>query len=177
MPIHHLAVAVKDVHAAHDFYTKGMGFTLAKVVKNLSPAGGWTKHLFYDIGDGSLFAIWDMRGMKDVLPDDSWRGGLSTGAGLPVWVNHIAFTCDGAGDMEVRKQRWLAYGRTVIEVDHEFVRSIYTNDPDGTFVEWTYNVRALTEDDRIEAERLLLDDSPSDHPGEAAIFHSPPVAV
>ena len=77
----------------------------------------------------------------------------------------------------VRKQRWLAYGRTVIEVDHEFVRSIYTNDPDGTFVEWTYNVRALNEADRIEAERLLLDDSPSDQPGEAAIFHSPPVAV
>jgi hypothetical protein len=44
-------------------------------------------------------------------------------------------------------------------------------------VEWTYNVRALNDDDRVEAERLLVDDSPSDQPGEAAIFHSPPVAV
>ena len=86
----------------------------------------------------------------------------------------MAFACDGADDIELRKQRWIDYGRTVIEVDHGFVRSIYTNDPDGTFVEWTYNTRALNEADREEAERLLLDDEPSTQAGESAIFHFPP---
>ena len=63
--IHHSAIAVKDVDKAHRFYTEAMGFELVAVVKRLAPAPtkGWTKHLFYDQGDGTLFALWDLRGM------------------------------------------------------------------------------------------------------------------
>jgi len=52
--------------------------------------------------------------------------------------------------------------------------SIYTRDPDGTFVEFTYPTRVLTEADRAEAERLLADDSPATEPDyEAVIYKSP----
>ena len=160
--IHHLAVATKDIREAHHFYTEVMGFALVKAVKRKAPGGGGTKHLFYDMGDGALFALWDLRGLEgDTLPPDAWRSGLSTGLGLPGWVNHIAFEAADAADFERRKARWLENGYHVSEVDHDFIRSAYTFDPDGTMVEWTYRTAALTEADRIEAEAILADDSPA----------------
>ncbi len=63
--IHHLAIAVKDVDRSHHFYTEVMGFRLVKAVKRKAPGGGWTKHIFYDMGSGKLFAIWDLRGLED----------------------------------------------------------------------------------------------------------------
>src|ERR1700730_4824742 len=175
MPVHHLAVAVKDVAKSHDFYTNAMGFKLAKVVKRQTPDGGWTKHIFYDIGDGTLFAIWDLRGIEGIVVEATdWRGGMSTGCGLPYWVNHVAFQCADREALEHKKQRWLDCGKNVVEVDHELIVSIYKKDPDGTFVEWTYTTRELTDADRKEAERLLADDSPATEPDyQGTIFKSP----
>ncbi len=172
---HHVAVAVKDVQRAHEFYTEAMGFELVKVVKRKSPDGGWTKHIFYDTGDGSLFAIWDLKGIEGVVVEpDGWRGGMSEGCGLPYWINHIAFGCRDRDELERRKQRWLDTGNNVVEVDHEFIVSIYTKDPEGTLVEWTYGTRELNEDDRSEALRLLADDSPATQPEYGGvIFKSP----
>ena len=179
MGVHHLAVAVKDVAKAHEFYTEAMGFELAKVVKRQTPEGGWTKHIFYDIGDGTLFAIWDLRGIEGVVIEaDAWKGGMSTGAGLPYWVNHVAFQVADRSALDAKKQRWLDYGKNVVEVDHEFIVSIYTKDPDGTLVEWTMATRALTADDRAEAERLLADDTPATEPDyEGVVTKSPNRAV
>lgn len=57
-----------------------MGFKLVKVVKRKSPDGGWTKLISYDCGNGEQFAIWDLRGIEDVvIKTDEWRGGISTG--------------------------------------------------------------------------------------------------
>ena len=174
--IHHTAIAVKDPDKAHEFYTKAMGFELVKIVKRLAPNGGWTKHIFYDTGNGELFAIFDLRGLEEagVLDPDTWRGGMSKAAGLPYWVNHFAFGCDGADDLELKKKHWLDYGLNVAEVEHEWIHSIYTRDPDGTLVEFTYDTRPLNDGDRIEAEQLLVDNSPATQPEyEAKVFKSP----
>jgi len=173
---HHVAIAVKDATKAHKFYTEAMGFELVKVVKRKTPEGGWTKHIFYDTGDGDgLFAIWDLRGLAgEVLEDADWRGGMSTGAGLPYWVNHIAFDCKDAGGLQECLQRWLDLGYHVTEVKHEFIHSIYTRDPDGTLVEFTYDTQPLNEDDQVEAVELLADDSPATVPDYAGIVHRSP---
>jgi catechol 2,3-dioxygenase-like lactoylglutathione lyase family enzyme len=176
--IHHSAIAVKDIEKAHRFYTEAMGFELAAVVKRLAPAPakGWTKHLFYDQGDGTLFALWDLRGLEEAgeLDSESWRGGFSKGMGLPYWINHFAFTVSGPEEIEEKKQHWLAYGLNVAEIHHEFIHSIYTRDPDGTLVEWTYYTRALNEADRELALRLLNDDSPATEPDYPVAIHHPP---
>lgn len=168
--IHHLAIAVKDVRRAHHFYTEVMGFRLVKVVKRKASVGGWTKHIFYDMGQGKLFAIWDLRGLEGAaVQPDEWRSSISTGLGLPNWVNHIAFECDGPEELEARKQRWLDHGYHTSEVDHDFIRSIYTFDPDGNMVEWTYKTRPLDDADLEEAMLLLEDDTPatiSDYEGQ-----------
>jgi catechol 2,3-dioxygenase-like lactoylglutathione lyase family enzyme len=171
---HHVAIAVKDAAKAHEFYTGAMGFTMVKVVKRQTPEGGWTKHIFYDTGHGELFAIWDLRGIEGVVIDADWKGGLSTGAGLPWWVNHVAFGVASMEDLQRHKQRWLDTGHNVSQVDHEFIVSIYTKDPDGTLVEFTYQTRALTSDDIEEGEALLADDSPATEPEyEGEFFRSP----
>jgi catechol-2,3-dioxygenase len=48
--------------------------------------------------------------------------------------------------------------------DHAFIRSIYTYDPDGIWIEWTYDTRPRNEADRLEAEAILADDTPSPVP-------------
>jgi catechol 2,3-dioxygenase-like lactoylglutathione lyase family enzyme len=170
--IHHLAVATKDIAKAHHFYTEVMGFALVKAVKRKAPGGGWTKHLFYDMGDGSLFALWDLRGLErnGVLDPQDWRGGLSVGAGLPNWINHIAFEATDADDFERRVQHWLRHGYHVSMVDHDFIRSAYTIDPDGTMVEWTHRTQPLTAQDRLEAAAILADDSPATEPDYEGTF-------
>jgi catechol 2,3-dioxygenase-like lactoylglutathione lyase family enzyme len=156
MAFHHVAVATRDLAATHRFYVEAMGFTLAKVVAAKTPEGGWAKHLFYDSGGGELFAVWDLH--DESLGD--WSPGLSTGLGLPQWVNHIAFTARDAEHLEACKRRWLAQGSDVAEVDHGWCVSIYTRDPNGTMVEWCWSTRALDATDRAEAQRLLADPNP-----------------
>ncbi len=163
--IHHVALATKNIHRAHHFYTRAMGFRLVKAVKRQAPGGGWTKHLFYDMGSGALFALWDLRGLEGIqLEPDAWRSGMSTGLGLPGWVNHIAFEAAGHEDIERHRKLWLDNGYHVSEVDHGFIRSIYTFDPDGTMVEWTCKVCPLSAADSEEALAILEDDSPATEP-------------
>jgi len=175
MAFHHVALAVKDVHRSHEFYTEVMGFKLVKVVKRKSPEGGWTKHIFYDTGDGELFAIWDLRGLEgEGLKSADWRPGMSTGVGLPYWINHIAFECKDLAGLRAATQRWLDKGYHVSEVRHEFIHSVYTRDPDGTLVEFTYDTKVLDQGDLDEAAELLADDSPATVPDYEAVVHKSP---
>jgi catechol 2,3-dioxygenase-like lactoylglutathione lyase family enzyme len=189
--IHHLAITPKDFKKSHEFYTEVMGFTLVKIVKRQAMGGakaGWTKHVFYDTGHGSYFVLWDLH--LEGLADEDWKAPISTGLGLPWWINHIAFEVADLDELEAKKQHWLATGNKVSEVVHEFITSIYTKDPDGNMVEFTCNTRALDDDDLEEAHRLLIDDTPAvdpDYPGviylpdgriiEAASSGSEPVPV
>ncbi|WP_185059876.1 VOC family protein [Pseudonocardia eucalypti] len=169
---HHVAIAAKNVKRSHRFYTEAMGFTLKKVVKRQTPVGGWTKHIFYDTGNG-LFAIWDLTGIQGVVIEEGdWQGGI--GNGLPYWVNHVAFDCHDIGGLEACKQRWLDHGYHVSEVKHEFIHSIYTRDPDGTLVEFTYDTQPLTEADEREAAELLADDTPAQVPDYEGVGHHSP---
>jgi catechol 2,3-dioxygenase-like lactoylglutathione lyase family enzyme len=172
--IHHLAITPKNFPESHRFYTEVMGFTLVKIVKRQAMGGrkaGWTKHVFYDTGHGSYFVLWDLH--LTGLADDDWKAPISTGLGLPWWINHFAFEVDSLEELEARKQHWLATGNKVSEVVHEFITSIYTRDPDGNMVEFTCNTHPLTEQDRIEAARLLLDDSPAEEPDYAGTIYLP----
>ena len=175
MAFHHVAIAVKDADRAHRFYTEAMGFTLVKIVKHKTPDGGWTKHIFYDTGDGELFATWDLRGLEGVVLNDAdWQGGMSTGAGLPYWVNHLAFDSKDIGGLEFAKQRWLDLGYNVTEIKHEFIHSIYTRDPDGTLVEFTYDTQPLGLADIAEANELLMDNTPATESDYGGILHRSP---
>jgi len=155
MGFHHLAIATRDIRATHAFYTDAMGFALVKVA--VGPAGkrGFAKHLFYDAGDGELIAFWDLHDPD--LPED-WTPAIASGLGLPTWTNHFAFRAGDRADLGRRRERWLAHGFDVMEIDHGWCVSIYTHDPNGILVEFCATTGDFAEPERALA--LLEDPAP-----------------
>jgi catechol 2,3-dioxygenase-like lactoylglutathione lyase family enzyme len=150
MAFHHVAIATRDLEATHRFYSEPMGFELVNVDVIAYMECGWARHLFYDTGGGELFAIWDLH--DEHLPD--FDPAISTGLGLPNFVNHIAFAAASLDDLDRRRDRWLAHGLDVVRVDHGWCLSIYTTDPNGTMVEFCCTTRVFdTSDRRRAAER------------------------
>jgi catechol 2,3-dioxygenase-like lactoylglutathione lyase family enzyme len=173
MPFHHVAIATRDTEANHRFYAEATGFELAKVeIGRTETAGGWAKHLFYETGGGELIAFWELH--DDTLPQPT-PSALSTGVGLPIWVNHIAFHAVDRADIEKRKARWLEHGHDVMEIDHDWCWSIYTVDPNGVLVEFCMMTRALNATDRSEALALMRNPNPPlpSH-GKPPQFHKAP---
>ena len=154
MGYHHLAIATRDLDATHRFYTEAMGFELVKAVAAPTPdgSGGWARHLFYDTGNGEMFAIWDLH--DDGIPPD-FSPAISTGLGLPSWVNHIAFAAADLDDIARRRDRWLANGHDVLEINHGWCTSIYCDDPNGIAVEFCTTTATFGTADRDEADAIL----------------------
>lgn len=159
MGVSHIALAVKDIQATHRFYTEAMGFELVKV-EIVPQKGGFARHAFYSTGSDvdQLIAFWDL---SNVPGSESLKTDICRDLGLDPLTNHIAFQADGYDDIERRKQRLLAFGRNVLEIDHGWVHSIYAEDPDGIAVEFAFLTRALTEEDAREAHELLHAEAPT----------------
>ena len=101
-------------------------------------------------------AIWDLHDAD--LPD--FNPAISTGLGLPTFVNHIAFAADSLDDLDARKERWLGQGHDVVRIDHGWCVSIYANDPSGIMVEFCVTTRVLTDQDARDGLRVALEASP-----------------
>jgi catechol 2,3-dioxygenase-like lactoylglutathione lyase family enzyme len=156
MGFHHVAIATRDAKANHEFYSGPMGFRLVRVEVAKSGESGSAKHLFYDTGGGEMIAFWDLHDPS--LPED-WSSAISTGLGLPVWTNHIAFNARDLEDIARRRDRWLDHGVDVMEIDHGWCTSIYAQDPNGILVEFCTTTREFTEVDHEDALRLLAAES------------------
>lgn len=158
MGFHHVAFAARDLAVNHRFYTDAMGFELVKaVVAPTDAPGGWAKHVFYDTGNGEMIAFWE-------LHDDRMAGretAISTGLGFEPWVNHLAFAADSVGDLERRRDRWLAHGHDALQVDHGFCVSTYTMDPNGILVEFCVDTKPYTADDKADAMSVLAEATPA----------------
>jgi catechol 2,3-dioxygenase-like lactoylglutathione lyase family enzyme len=167
MGYHHIALATRDLVATHGFYTEAMGFELVKSVVAPTDVGGWAKHLFYDTGDGTMVAFWELH--DDRMTD--FDPAISTGLGLEPWVNHVAFATDDLEGLEAARERWLDLGHDVIEVDHGFCASVYTMDPNGILVEWCTDTAPLTEDDRRRALEMVTATAPDLEDAPVPVFH------
>ncbi len=158
MGVSHIALAVKDVAASHRFYTEAMGFELVKT-EVMAKGGGFARHLFYSTGSAAdqMMALWDL---SNVPGHEQIRTDISRDLGFDEYTNHIAFTVEDLDGLEACKQRWLGLGHSVVEIDHGWVSSIYTSDPDGITVEFAVVTRPPGEADRAEALALLADPAP-----------------
>lgn len=157
MGFHHIALATRDTAATHDFYTRVMGFRLVKVVAGPTPGSdeGWSKHFFYETGtaDGGMLAFWEIH---DAHIGTEFEVDLNRAAGLPWWVNHLAFDAPTMEMLHERRDHWRRCGHTVLEVDHEFCVSIYLRDPNGNMVEFCHTRRPFTADEHERAVAVLL---------------------
>jgi catechol 2,3-dioxygenase-like lactoylglutathione lyase family enzyme len=156
MAFHHVAIATRDLEATHRFYSEAMGFDLVNVDVIPYMERGWARHLFYDTGNGEMIAIWDLH--DEGLPD--FNPAISTGLGLPNFVNHLAFASADLEDQAARKDRWLAHGHDVVRIDHGWCVSIYANDPNGIMVEFCCTTRVFDSGDHAGARDRLLAAAP-----------------
>jgi catechol 2,3-dioxygenase-like lactoylglutathione lyase family enzyme len=148
---HHVAYACKDIEETTRFY-EALGFPLQYT--EVSPAregGGFLRHIFFDTGDGSCLAFFDVH---DVGEQPDWRSDISTGNGLPVWVNHIAFRADKARQDDARARMDAAGIKPLMEIDHHWCHSLYYADPNGIMIEFCVDTPGFTPDPE-EAHRLL----------------------
>jgi catechol 2,3-dioxygenase-like lactoylglutathione lyase family enzyme len=154
MSYHHLALATRNIGAIHDFYEGVMGFELVKVEIAKVMAGGWAKHYFYRMGgnDSCFIAFWEMH---DVPGCEDFETSLSKAAGLPDEMNHVAFAVSSVEELDARRAQWTKAGKSVIEVDHNWCRSIYTKDPNDNLVEFCLTTGTFTADDRARAVAAL----------------------
>lgn len=168
MAIHHIALATNDLSATHRFYTEAMGFTLVHVEDGTTEVpGGWFHHALFDTGDGALLAFMELHDERCT----DFDAAISRGLGLPSWVNHLAFGVDDLESLDVARDRWLRCGLDVVRMEHNHAISLYTEDPNGTLVEWCCQTRAYSDTERSEASaRLIADDLPRDAPTEMEFF-------
>ena len=134
MAYHHLALAARDMAAVHHFYEEVMGFELVKVEVAPVQEGGWAKHFFYRMdGDDSKFiAFWELH---DVPGTANLETNLCRAAGLPDYINHIAFAVSKATwDQAVERldERGIKHSGPK---DRGFMDSIYFKDPLGLLIE------------------------------------------
>ena len=160
MGYHHLALAARDMTAIHHFYEEVMGFELVKVEVAPVQDGGWAKHFFYrmDGNDSHFVAFWELH---DVPGTARLETNLARAAGVPDYINHIAFAVSSAGELDRRKARWLAAGCDVMEIDHGWCHSIYTKDPNDNLVEFCLTIGAFSAADRDEAVAALSATAPA----------------
>ena len=72
-------------------------------------------------------------------------------------------------DYERRKQQWLGAGLDVMEVDHNWCKSIYTKDPNDNLVEFCLTTGSFSEEDRKTALAELETKAPN--------FSKPPASM
>lgn len=147
---HHLAFACRDIHETHRFYSEIMGFDLIHT-ETKQMGSGYFRHIFFDIGDGSCIAFFDLHGVGE---PENFKTGISTGLGLPPWVNHLAFRGDKARKQEVAGKLAAAGLKIEMEMDHGWVQSMYFMDPNGIMLEISEDTPGITAD-REEAVRLM----------------------
>ena len=160
MGYHHLALAARDMAAIHHFYEEVMGFELVKVEVATVPDGGWAKHFFYRMdGDDSRFiAFWELH---DVPGTERLETNLSRAAGVPDFINHIAFAVPTADELARRKQRWLAADRDVLEIDPAGATRSTPRIPNENLVEFCLTTGAFTAADRAAAIAALTASVPT----------------
>ena len=162
MGVNHIAIAVKDIEATHRFYTEAMGFELVKV-EIVAKGEAFARHAFYSTGSerDQMIAFWDLSRLVDpaALKTDICRD-----LGLEPLTNHLAFSASDVPDLMRRKERWLGLGYDVLEIDHNWIHSIYTEDPDGIVVEFAVMTQEFTEQDSAEALDLLRAENPPASP-------------
>lgn len=141
---HHHAVRTHDMTKTREFYEGVLGMPLT---------GSWVEeydvikktpsnyvHCFFELGDGSALGFFQFQdGMRDEpmpMPRDPYE-------------HHIALDVATIADVKYFMKRLADANHPIMEVDHGYCYSAYTQDPNGMIVE----ISAIVPDgDRILAE-------------------------
>jgi catechol 2,3-dioxygenase-like lactoylglutathione lyase family enzyme len=146
--INHLAMATGDMDRTVRFWRDLLGMRLIAALG--SPR---YRHYFFEIAENDTIAFFEWPGVEPVPEKE--HGRIVKG---PFAFDHVSFGVtdkDGLWDL---KARISAAGLWVSEViDHGFILSIYTFDPNGIPIEFSWNVEGID----IRRNPVMADSLPS----------------
>ncbi|MBM4073685.1 MAG: VOC family protein [Planctomycetes bacterium] len=148
--VHHVAYRCFDSNETRHFYEDLLGLPLEAALSFDEISGTDVKlrylHLFFKLGDGSFIAFFD-------VPDHDRPDLFKPRSGLN---RHIAVEVATAAEQQQFQERLERGGYKVMgPINHGFVQSIYTDDPNGIQVEVTTR---LPDYDAVMAhERSIVD--------------------
>ncbi len=153
--INHLAMATGDIDKTIRFWRDLLGMRLAA---GLGQPG--YRHYFFEISDNDLLAFFEWPGVKAVPPKE--HGRPVRGSFI---FDHISFGVETEEELWELKDRLQAAGFDVSDmIDHGFIHSIYTFDPNGIPIEFSHNVEGID----IRKKPQMRDQKPSQAAMEGA---------
>lgn len=132
--VNHLAMATHDMDATLRFWRDLLGMRL---VAGLGRQG--YRHYFLEISDRDMIAFFEWPEVEPLPEKD--HGAPVAG---PLVFDHVSFGVGGDEDLWELKDRLEAAGFWVSEVvDHGFIHSIYSFDPNGMAIEFSAPVAGV----------------------------------
>lgn len=146
--INHLAMATKDMDTTIRFWRDLLGMRL---VVGLGEPG--YRHYFFEIDQNDLIAFFEWPGVEPIA--EKTHGRPVKG---PFVFDHVAFGVEAQNDLWYLKDKLEAAGFDCSDViDHGFIHSIYSFDPNGIPVEFSWQVEKID----IRRQPMMLDAEPS----------------
>jgi catechol 2,3-dioxygenase-like lactoylglutathione lyase family enzyme len=156
--VNHLAMATGDMDSTIRFWRDLLGMRL---VAGLGQPG--YRHYFFEISETCAIAFFEWPSVRPV--DEKEHGKIVSG---PFVFDHISFGVETADDLWTLKDRIDAAGFWVSEViDHGFIHSIYSFDPNGIPIEFSRNVTDID----IRKRPVITDPEPTEIAQEGADQH------
>ncbi len=153
--VNHLAMATGDMDRTIRFWRDLLGMRL---VAGLGRPG--YRHYFFAISDRDMIAFFEWPG---VLPVEEKEHGRPVAG--PFAFDHVSFGVETEEDLWELKDRLIAADIWVSEViDHGFIHSIYTFDPNGIPIEFSRAVPGID----VRAVPRMADSAPTEAAREGA---------
>ena len=146
--VNHLAMATGNMDGTIRYWRDLLGMRL---IAGLGQPG--YRHYFFEISKNDMIAFFEWPGVKPV--EEKEHGRPVSG---PFIFDHVSFGVDDENDLWELKDRIAAAGIWVSEViDHGFIHSIYSYDPNGIPIEFSYRVAGAD----VRENPLMADRAPS----------------
>jgi len=147
--INHLAMATGDMDRTIRFWRDLLGMRL---VAGLGKPG--YRHYFFQISENDLIAFFEWPGVEPVRHKD--HGQPVQG---PFVFDHVSFGVETEEDLWELKDKLSVAGFHVSDViDHGFIHSIYSFDPNGMPIEFSHNVEGVD----VRRNPQMADSQPSE---------------
>ena len=146
--VNHLAMVTGDMDRTIRFWRDLLGMRL---VAGLGRSG--YRHYFFELSPTDLVAFFEWPDIEPVLEKDHGEPVIG-----PFIFDHVSFGVETEDELWELKDKLEAAGFDVSEViDHGFIHSIYTFDPNGVPIEFSANVDGRD----IRRDPTIVDETPS----------------
>jgi catechol 2,3-dioxygenase-like lactoylglutathione lyase family enzyme len=162
--IHHVGHYTRDFDGTFDFYTRILGFQVARADTVTVIEGGRIRHVFLNAGEDAMIAF--------MAPEDVDGVEMPPEEGMHV-THHIAFGVEDPEELSELRDHLLAEGVKVSDiVVHDWCQSIYFDDPVNRIrLEACTTTRELDEEDATMRERFSVHAAQVQEPAESRMTY------